>query len=92
MYKLVQKKELDQYRNSFVNLALPLFALSEPIPPTTNKVRVCVWPLPGCVCVCVAPASVCVCGCVCVCVFVCVCVCVGVNVCVARLLLFKTTP
>jgi ubiquitin-activating enzyme E1 len=37
MYKLVQKKGLDQYRNSFVNLALPLFALSEPIPPATNK-------------------------------------------------------
>ncbi|MFN7124132.1 MAG: hypothetical protein ACK4NM_19060, partial [Hydrogenophaga sp.] len=33
LYKLVQAKPLSAYRNAFVNLALPLFTLSEPLPP-----------------------------------------------------------
>lgn len=33
IYKLVQKKPLEQFRNAFINLALPLFLFSEPLPP-----------------------------------------------------------
>lgn len=34
--KATQKKPLDDHRNWFLNLALPHFACSEPIPPATN--------------------------------------------------------
>lgn len=40
LLKLVQKKAVDAYRNSFVNLALPIFAISEPVPPAKVKSRV----------------------------------------------------
>jgi len=33
MYKLLQKKPADTFRNAFVNLAIPLFAFSEPVEP-----------------------------------------------------------
>lgn len=33
LYKAIQGKELEGYRNTFVNLALPLFAMAEPLPP-----------------------------------------------------------
>lgn len=37
IYKLVQRKDADKYRNSFTNLALPLFTNMEPQPPKTTK-------------------------------------------------------
>ena len=37
IYKLLQNKPADQYRNSFTNLALPLFTNMEPNPPKTTK-------------------------------------------------------
>lgn len=36
LYKVVQDAPLEKYRNTFANLALPLFAMSEPV---ASKVR-----------------------------------------------------
>lgn len=33
LLKVVQDKPLEAYRNSFANLAVPVFAMAEPIPP-----------------------------------------------------------
>ena len=33
LYKVVLGKPVEAYRNTFANLALPLFAMAEPIPP-----------------------------------------------------------
>jgi len=35
--KFLQKKPITAYRNSYVNLALPQFVSSQPLPPLTNK-------------------------------------------------------
>ncbi|KAK9812201.1 hypothetical protein WJX73_003893 [Symbiochloris irregularis] len=35
LYKVLQSKAVEDYRNTFANLAIPLFAMSEPLPPKT---------------------------------------------------------
>lgn len=37
--KLLNKKPFDDYRNTFVNLALPLLQMAEPMPPAKSKSR-----------------------------------------------------
>eukprot|EP00775_Hariotina_reticulata_P006408 gene6408-6639_t len=46
LYKVVQQKPLEAYRNTFANLALPLFAMAEPIPAksfTHNDLKWSIW-------------------------------------------------
>jgi len=37
LYKLLQNKKIEAYRNTFVNLALPVFQQGEPVPPKKTK-------------------------------------------------------
>ena len=37
LYKYVLGKDVSKFRNSFMNLALPLWVFSEPLPPIVNK-------------------------------------------------------
>merc|ERR1712137_532245 len=39
LLKIIQKKKVEAYKNSFCNLALPLFTFSEPLPPEKCKIR-----------------------------------------------------
>mmetsp|Transcript_167 Transcript_167/g.526 ORF Transcript_167/g.526 Transcript_167/m.526 type:complete len:1046 (+) Transcript_167:185-3322(+) len=46
LYKAVQNAELERYRNTFANLAIPLFAMAEPIAPkkfTHNDLEWSLW-------------------------------------------------
>ena len=38
-------KKIEDYRNTFANLALPLFAMAEPIPPKECKYQALKWTL-----------------------------------------------
>jgi ubiquitin-activating enzyme E1 len=39
VYKFIQNhKKIESYRNAFVNLALPFFGFTEPVPPKRQKV------------------------------------------------------
>ncbi len=40
LYKVIQNKAMESYRNTFANLALPLFAMAEPIAPKVIKHKV----------------------------------------------------
>lgn len=45
LYKVIQGKPLEEYRNTFCNLALPLFAMAEPISHKTFKFNELSWSL-----------------------------------------------
>jgi ubiquitin-activating enzyme E1 len=45
LLKAVQDKPVEAYRNTFANLALPLFAMAEPIPPKVTKHGELSWSL-----------------------------------------------
>lgn len=45
LYKTVQKKPIESFRNTFVNLALPLFSMAEPLPPKVIEHKGLKWTL-----------------------------------------------
>jgi ubiquitin-activating enzyme E1 len=45
LYKVVQEKPVEAYRNTFANLALPLFAMAEPVPPKNFSHNDLTWSL-----------------------------------------------
>ena len=45
IYKVAAQKPVESYRNTFANLALPLFAMAEPIPPKSFTFNDMTWSL-----------------------------------------------
>ncbi|XP_057862947.2 ubiquitin-activating enzyme E1 2 isoform X1 [Cryptomeria japonica] len=45
LYKLLSGHNVEKYRNTFANLALPLFSMAEPVPPKKIKHRNLSWTL-----------------------------------------------
>lgn len=45
LYKVLQGKKVEAYRNTFANLALPLFAMAEPVAPKVFKHEKLEWSL-----------------------------------------------
>lgn len=45
LYKIIQKKKVDDYRNTFCNLALPLFAMAQPVDKKVLKHQDMEWSL-----------------------------------------------
>eukprot|EP00249_Psilotum_nudum_P024481 c29197_g1_i1 orf=472-3648(+) len=43
LYKVVAGQKVENYRNSFANLALPLFSMAEPVPPKKSKHECLSW-------------------------------------------------
>ncbi|XP_002982764.2 ubiquitin-activating enzyme E1 2 [Selaginella moellendorffii] len=43
LYKVFQDKGVEDYRNTFANLALPLFSMAEPVPPKSFKHGELAW-------------------------------------------------
>lgn len=43
LYKVILNHEVEKYRNTFANLALPLFSMAEPVPPKIIKHGILSW-------------------------------------------------
>lgn len=45
LFKVLQSKHIEDYRNTFVNLAIPFFAMAEPLAPKLIKYKDMTWSL-----------------------------------------------